>query len=72
MLFPYRMFLVSVPSHGFVKQAEVEGVHMSYRIAGSREPVVLLHRVPEPFNTRRKIATETTGSCDELEAGSRS
>ena len=58
MLFPYRIFLVNVPSHGLVNQAEVEGVRMSYRIAGSREPVVLLHRFPEP--------------CDELEAGSRS
>ena len=72
MLFPYRMFLVNVPSHGLVNQAEVEGVRMSYRIAGSRAPVVLVHRVPEPSNTRRKVVTETAGSCDELEAGSRS
>ena len=50
------MALTNFPSHGIVVgRAEVNGIRMSYRMAGSGEPVVLLHGFPETSNAWRKV-----------------
>ena len=36
-------------------RAEVNGIRMYYRLAGSGEPVVLLHGFPETSNAWRKV-----------------
>ena len=46
-------------------RAEVNGIHMYYRMAGSGEPVVLLHGFPETSHTWRKVmpALADTAPC---------
>jgi pimeloyl-ACP methyl ester carboxylesterase len=45
----------SGPSTVNFGRAEVNGIRMYYRRAGSGQPVVLLHGFPETSNARRKI-----------------
>ena len=45
----------SNPSTMTFGRAEVNGIRMYYRMAGSGEPVVLLHGFPETSNAWRKV-----------------
>ncbi len=47
--------LQPVPSTVNFGRAEVNGIRMYYRMAGSGEPVVLLHGFPETSNAWRKV-----------------
>jgi pimeloyl-ACP methyl ester carboxylesterase len=50
-----RMANIHLPTAEVTGRAEVNGIRMYYRMAGSGEPVVLLHGFPETSNAWRKV-----------------